>query len=127
MRSPYVANGLLWLFLLAIATITAMFFGLNATLAFVLGANFAAFALFFIDKNAAGTVLGRVPEVVLYVALWFGILGGFAGMSLMRHKTRKMPFQLIAVLMLLVQLAIAALVIMPHVFSDVPGFGSVLP
>jgi uncharacterized membrane protein YsdA (DUF1294 family) len=103
MRSPYVTNGLLWLFLLAVATFAAVYFGAPAPIAFLLGANFAAFGLFFIDKNSANAVVGRVPEIVLYIALWFGMVGGFSGMYLMRHKTRKSSFQLVAWLMLLVQ------------------------
>ncbi|MEI7741998.1 MAG: DUF1294 domain-containing protein [bacterium] len=115
-RSPYAANALLWLFLLAVGTYGSTFFDVPPTVCFFIGANFAAFAMFFVDKNAAGTALGRVPEVILYLSLWFGIVGGFSAMSLFRHKTRKMPFQLIAYAILIVQIAIVVYLFRP-IFS----------
>ena len=115
-RSPYLINASLWMFLLAIAMLAGLYFRLPPVIAFLIGANFAAFGLFFIDKNSANENIGRVPEVILYVAIWFGMIGGMLGMSVMRHKTRKPGFQLVAMLMLLIQIAFAVFIIRPHVF-----------
>ena len=117
-RSPYSTNALLWFFLLAVACIAGLYFGLVPILAFIVAANFAAFGMFFIDKNSANASVGRVPEIILYIALWFGLPGGLLGMTIMHHKTRKASFLLVAILMLLLQVILAVDFLVPYLHSS---------
>ncbi len=55
--------------------------------------NFAAFAAFGIDKAKAERGAWRVSEsTLLWLALFGGSPGAYAGRRLFRHKTRKQPF-----------------------------------
>lgn len=55
--------------------------------------NFAAFALFGIDKVRARNRHWRVKEsTLLTLALLGGSPGAYAGRRVFRHKTRKEPF-----------------------------------
>ena len=69
--------------------------------------NLGAFLLFGIDKVQAQTRGFRIPERLLYLA---SFLGGSAGallaMNLLRHKTRKISFQLVLAVLILIQVAI---------------------
>lgn len=66
---------------------------LPAEWAWLLGAGGATFLFFGFDKRRARAAAGRVPERVLQaMALFGGVAGGWAGMLLLRHKTRKPAF-----------------------------------
>ncbi|MDL0433995.1 DUF1294 domain-containing protein, partial [Marinobacter sp. TBZ242] len=58
--------------------------------------NMITFAMYGIDKAAAGKGRRRTPEATL---LFAGLIGGWPGalvaQRLFRHKTRKQPFQAI--------------------------------
>lgn len=56
--------------------------------------NLAALAVMGVDKWRARERRTRVPELQLYLlALIGGGVGAWVGMSLFRHKTRKLSFQ----------------------------------
>lgn len=73
--------------------------------------NAAGFFLMLADKNRAKKKLWRVPEAVLFtLALLGGSLGIWAGMYLVRHKTRHLKFVVGIPLILIVQGILAYLV-----------------
>lgn len=57
--------------------------------------NIVTFFAFGIDKRRARLDMSRIPEARL-IGLTFatGLVGGWAGMSVFRHKTKKTSFQL---------------------------------
>ena len=70
-----------------------------------IAASLTAFILCGFDKSAARHEALRVPERVLFiVALLGGSLGLLIGMNIFRHKTRKISFQIITVVILIAQL-----------------------
>jgi uncharacterized membrane protein YsdA (DUF1294 family) len=61
--------------------------------AYLLGASLVTFVLYGFDKRQARRGGGRVPEAVLLaLGVAGGFLGGFLGMGIFRHKTRKLQF-----------------------------------
>ena len=54
------------------------------------------FAVYACDKHRAGSGGRRIPERTLHVlALFGGWPGAFLGQQILRHKTRKLPFQIV--------------------------------
>ncbi|NLX48783.1 MAG: DUF1294 domain-containing protein [Methanospirillum sp.] len=74
--------------------------------------NLGTFLLYGADKRYARLQARRVPERTLLVAALAGPFGALAGMSLFRHKTRKLRFvvavPLCASLHVVVAVALAA-------------------
>ncbi len=68
--------------------------------------NVISFALFAIDKRKAVKNKWRIPEATLIGASVFGIFGGFCGMYLIRHKTKKPKFYLGLPAILIAEIAI---------------------
>ena len=69
--------------------------------------NAAAFLVMLADKNRAKKKLWRVPEAVLFIlALLGGSLGIWAGMYLVRHKTRHLKFVVGIPLILILQIVL---------------------
>ena len=64
-------------------------------------ANAAVFILYGIDKHRARTGDWRIPERVLLLAALVGPFGAWAGMHLFRHKTKKILFYLVPVILVL--------------------------
>jgi uncharacterized membrane protein YsdA (DUF1294 family) len=59
----------------------------------LIGGTVATFALFAYDKRQAGVGGRRVPEIVLQgLSLLGGVVGGWLGMLVLRHKTRHTSF-----------------------------------
>lgn len=53
-------------------------------------------AAYAVDKHRAGAGGRRIPERTLHVlALFGGWPGAFVGQQILRHKTRKIPFQIV--------------------------------
>ena len=74
--------------------------------------NALAFALMLTDKQKAKKHKWRIPEATLMgAAALGGSLGALAGMYLFRHKTRHPKFTLGIPTILLVQLALAYLLL----------------
>ena len=81
--------------------------GLHWMPAAVLGMSVATFVLYGFDKRRAGTNKGRVPEAVLHLfTLAGGSPGALLGQQLFRHKTRKVPFQVVFWLTVALQVAV---------------------
>ena len=77
----------LWIYLIAINLITFSFYGY--------------------DKYQAIHKKSRIPEAVLHIlALACGSVGALAGQNIFRHKTRKLKFQVIFILIAIVQAAL---------------------
>ncbi len=73
--------------------------------------NIVSFALFAIDKHKAVKNKWRIPEATLILSSVFGIFGGFCGMYIIRHKTKKPKFFIGLPLILIAEIALAVLII----------------
>ncbi|MDB5431620.1 MAG: hypothetical protein JWP35_2736 [Caulobacter sp.] len=72
--------------------------------AYLLAVNVVAYGLYAADKRAAARGGRRVREsTLLLVAAVGGSPGAFAAQRLLRHKTRKQPFQTWFTVLLLAQ------------------------
>lgn len=81
--------------------------------AWLLGLGLVTFAVYGWDKQRAKAGGQRVPEVVLHaLALGGGVLGGWAGRQVFRHKTRKPVFTVVLAIATLVWAAIAFTVLL---------------
>lgn len=75
----------------------------------LLAINLVTFAFYGYDKRCAQANRRRVPEVVLHgLVLAGGSVGGYAGMSLFRHKTMKTSFRLVFWVLATLHLLLAA-------------------
>jgi uncharacterized membrane protein YsdA (DUF1294 family) len=71
----------------------------------VLVMNLATFLAFGIDKRRAATGRRRISEATLLGLTWAtGLAGGWLGMMVFRHKTRKLLFKLKMVLVTVLNL-----------------------
>ncbi|MBP3878148.1 MAG: DUF1294 domain-containing protein [Lachnospiraceae bacterium] len=71
--------------------------------------NLAAFMAFGIDKSRARNHAWRIPEKTLFLlAAVGGSIGALLGMFFFRHKTRHLSFRIGLPVILLVQIAAAA-------------------
>jgi len=71
--------------------------------------NTITLVLVVLDKFFASMRSRRVPEVVLYIATFFGgSIGMSIGMFLFHHKTRKVSFQFVVGLLVLIQVGLIA-------------------
>jgi len=62
------------------------------------------FVLMLLDKMAASMRIRRIPEFVLYLVTFFGgSIGMLVGIYLFHHKSRKVSFQFVVGLLVLVQ------------------------
>ncbi len=69
--------------------------------------NIATFLLFGFDKLSAQVRTRRISERILYLATFCGgSIGALVAMNLFRHKTRKLSFQLVIALLILIQIII---------------------
>ncbi|MEZ4768036.1 MAG: DUF1294 domain-containing protein [Caldilineales bacterium] len=69
---------------------------LNWYIDWLIGWSVSLFLLYGIDKTQAVRKGWRVPEIVLHVlALIGGFIGGWLGMFIFRHKTRKPLFKVV--------------------------------
>jgi len=73
--------------------------------------NLVVFFLFGLDKKRAVEGEWRIPErVLLGCSFVFGALGGWLGMYVFHHKTRKAKFTISMPIFLFLQAAVLALV-----------------
>ena len=69
--------------------------------------NILTFVMFFIDKRAAKKNLWRKKESLLIgMILAGGVVGGFLGIFLLRHKSRKLKFKFVLVLSIILHILI---------------------
>ena len=84
---------------------------LSTLLKFLLSCNAASFLLYSFDKLQAVTKRKRIPELVLYLSAFLGgPIGALLAMQIMRHKTRKLSFQLVLGILILIELGIGYLI-----------------
>ncbi len=89
---------------LTVALVTAFSPELSAALGYVLGINLATFLLCVYDKAVAGSKFVRVPEAILYFAAFVGGSPALLfGMKILRHKTQKVSFQFVLVILIVAQ------------------------
>ena len=75
--------------------------------------NVLGFALMGIDKRKAQRSAYRIPEATLFtIAIMGGSLGSVLGMYLFRHKTKHWYFKLGMPIILVLQVALAVLLIL---------------
>ncbi len=78
-------------------------------LGYLIGINILTFLVFGYDKWMAAGNAWRTPEKVLWLlSLLGGSLGAIIGMKTFRHKTRKVSFQFVFILILAVQALVVA-------------------
>jgi len=72
--------------------------------ALLIGTNTSSFVLYAIDKMQAQARRSRIPEKTLYLSAFFGgSIGALLAMHLFRHKTKKLSFQLVLALLILIE------------------------
>lgn len=67
--------------------------------------NIISFIMFAVDKRKAERKQWRISEAALIISSVFGILGGFCGMYLIRHKTKKPKFYIGLPLILIAEIS----------------------
>lgn len=78
---------------------------LSVLWAILIGLNMITFLFYGFDKSGAVRGGLRIPEVVLHLlALLGGSPAALLGQMIFRHKTRKLTFRIIFVLIVLVQI-----------------------
>ncbi len=82
---------------------------LNITIAYFVTTNLVAFILFGVDKSRSQQVgVRRIRERTLWLSMLIGgSLGALLAMHLFRHKTKKISFQAVAALILMVQILLS--------------------
>ncbi len=79
----------------------------QTTLLYILAINVVTFFYFGLDKLQAQLGNSRTPEKLLwFLALLGGTPGALAGMHFFRHKTKKISFQLVLVLIMSLQMLV---------------------
>ena len=92
-----------------VVTVVAVVVGLPWFVSWVVALSLVTFAVYGIDKIQARNDGFRTPEVTLHLlALVGGSPGALAGQRVFRHKTRKVPFQVVFWITVAVQVAIVA-------------------
>lgn len=77
------------------------------SLLYLLAINVVTFFFFGVDKLQAQLERRRTPEKFLwFLALLGGTVGALAGMHFFRHKTKKVSFQMILTLILILHMLI---------------------
>jgi len=103
--SPYKIGLIFYFILTAGSTSAVCYFYPQLVVAVVVGLNLGAMGLYFFDKLAANDDQRRTPELILFLATALGLIGGFVGMQLFRHKTKKPAFLGIVGLIALIEIA----------------------
>ncbi|MCJ7855902.1 DUF1294 domain-containing protein [Lachnospiraceae bacterium NSJ-143] len=88
----------------------------KAIVLYYLSLNLALFILMGYDKRCAVKGKWRIPESTLFIfSLLGGAAGGFAGMYLFHHKSRKWSFRIIYCISLLVHIALVYYIFKNHI------------
>jgi len=82
----------------------------QGVIVYLLLINTIAFIMFGVDKIQAQRGNSRTPEKVLwFLSLLGGTLGALFGMKLFRHKTKKISFQIVLLLIFMLQMGLIIL------------------
>jgi len=99
--------------------ILGYFFVLDLLPRILLTTNFITFVMVLLDKIAASAKMRRVPEKALFVATFFGgSIGMLVGMFTIRHKSRKVSFQFVVGVLVLIQIVLLLWYSNPTMFSS---------
>ena len=80
----------------------------NSLLLSVLAINLITFVIYWFDKWMARSGSWRIPELALWcLAALGGSIGALMAIELLHHKNKKLSFQLVLWLIILIQLALA--------------------
>ena len=80
---------------------------LSILYSYFIGINVIAFVFYGYDKRQAINNGARVPEIILHVlALFGGTPGVFLGQIFFRHKTKKLRFRIVFLLIVLLQVIV---------------------
>lgn len=91
------------------AVISYLYLTTSPLASYFVGISLGGFILMGLDKSLASSGSLRAPEKVLYgVALLGGGVGILLGMHAFRHKSKKLSFQCLLVLIFLAQFFIAS-------------------
>jgi len=100
----------------AVSFLLAHFLGIRFLYAYLIAVNLTTFASYGSDKHRAVSNSSRIPEIVLHLlALAGGSGAALLAQVIFRHKTKKCPFRIIFIAIILIQLiAIAAMLFLKH-------------
>lgn len=90
-------------YLLLISAAVGSIFTSHPVAMWFLLANVLTLAIYGIDKTAARKTWRRVPESTLLV---FGVVGGWPGAIVGRHKTQKQPFKTYFIVSVIVSIVV---------------------
>ena len=80
---------------------------LSVLYSYLIGISVITFIYYGYDKRQATNNGARVPEIILHVlALFGGTPGAFLGQILFRHKTKKLRFRIVFLLIVLLQVIV---------------------
>jgi uncharacterized membrane protein YsdA (DUF1294 family) len=83
------------------------YIGIHPLWIYVITMSLITFGFYGYDKVQAIYNRQRIPEIVLYLmALMGGTLGAFLGQVLFYHKTKKWKFQLVLIMIVVVQVGL---------------------
>lgn len=103
---PLLAVGVL------LAVVLGAFTPIGWLAAWLVGLGLTTFVVYGWDKRQAQSGGWRVPEIVLHsLALAGGVVGGWAGRQVFRHKTRKPVFTVVLTVATALWAVIAFLVV----------------
>ena len=87
--------------------------------------NVVTFILVLLDKIAASIQIRRIPEKALFTATFFGgSIGMLVGMFTIHHKSRKVSFQFVVGILVLLQIVLLLWYFNPSVFSNLSDFST---
>ena len=112
--NPYKYYLLIALVLLvAMGIILWKYTAIHPALIYLIAITIITFCFYGYDKRRAVKEKGRIPEAVLHLlALIGGSIGALAGQIIFHHKTRKLKFQAVFILIVILQIALIAFWIM---------------
>lgn len=85
----------------------------------LLTTNFVTFMLVLLDKIAASSRMRRIPEKALFAATFFGgSIGMLIGMFTIHHKNRKVSFQFVVGVLVLLQIMLLLWYFDPSLFTS---------
>ena len=113
-----------WLFLWLVMCV-AFYFGLDYAITLdliphiLITTNVVTFVLVLLDKICASAGFRRIPEKALFTATFFGgSIGMLVGMFTIHHKNRKVSFQFVVGILVLIQIVLLLWYFNPAMFSQ---------
>ncbi|MHC4691865.1 MAG: DUF1294 domain-containing protein [Planctomycetota bacterium] len=89
--------------------LSSYFIKINFLYAYLVSINLVTLLFYGYDKYQAGNNGFRIPEIVLHLlALIGGSPGALLGQILFRHKTRKLKFLLVFIMIVIIQVVVIA-------------------